>query len=133
MDAFGVHTARRFHAGAHAVADARHAALAFAREHEVPAERLDAIALAVSEAATNVVMHAYRDRQDPGAFTLGLDLDEGSLLIDVRDDGMGMRPRIDSPGLGLGLPIIAHVSDGFAVGPTEGGGTWMSMRFDLAG
>jgi serine/threonine-protein kinase RsbW len=133
MDAFGVHTAHRFHAGAHAVADARHAALAFAREHEVPAERFDAIALAVSEAATNVVMHAYRDQPDPGAFTLGLDLDEGSLLIDVRDDGMGMRPRIDSPGLGLGLPIIAHVSDGFAVGPTERGGTWMSMRFDLAG
>jgi hypothetical protein len=44
-----------------------------------------------------------------------------------------MLPRADSPGLGLGLPIIAQVSDGFAVGPTDGGGTWMSMRFDLAG
>jgi serine/threonine-protein kinase RsbW len=133
MDAFGVHTALRFRAGASAVADARHAALAFAREHDVPAERLDAIALAVSEAATNVVMHAYRDRRDPGMFTLGLDLDGGSLVIAVRDEGTGMRPRIDSPGLGLGLPIIGHVSDGFAVGPTEDGGTWMSMRFDLAG
>jgi anti-sigma regulatory factor (Ser/Thr protein kinase) len=133
MDAFGVHMAHRFRAHAAAVADARHAALAFARDHAVPAERLDAIALAVSEATTNVVMHAYRDREDPGTFTLGLDLEGANLLIDVRDEGLGMGPRIDSPGLGLGLPIIANVSDGFAVAPSERGGTWLSMRFDLAG
>jgi serine/threonine-protein kinase RsbW len=133
MDGFGVKEAHRFRARSHAVADARHAALAFAREHAVPDKRLDAIALAVSEATTNVVVHAYRDRQDPGAFTLGLDVDGTSLLIDVRDDGVGMSPRLDSPGLGLGLPIIANVTDALAIAPSDRGGTWLSMRFDLAG
>jgi anti-sigma regulatory factor (Ser/Thr protein kinase) len=133
MDAFGVHTAHRFRAQSHAVADARHAAIAFAREHAVPTERLDAIALAVSEATTNVVMHAYRDRDDPGTFTLGLDLEGGSLVIDVRDDGLGMGPRSNSPGLGFGLPIIAKVTDAFDTAPTEHGGTAVSMRFDRVG
>jgi anti-sigma regulatory factor (Ser/Thr protein kinase) len=127
-----VHTAYRFHAQSEAIADARHAAVAFAREHEVPDERLDAIALAVSEATTNVVMHAYRDQEAPGTFTLGLDLDDGSLSIDVRDDGLGLSPRRDSPGPGFGLPIIASVTDAFAAAPGDDGGTWVSMRFDLA-
>jgi serine/threonine-protein kinase RsbW len=132
MDAFGVHTAHRFRAHSHAIADARHAAVEFARENDVPDERLDAIALAVSEATTNVVMHAYRDQDDPGTFTLGLDLDDGSLSIEVRDDGLGMSPRRDSPGMGFGLPIIASVTDAFAAAPAEDGGTRVSMRFDLA-
>ena len=133
MDAFGVHTARRFLARSDAIANARRTAVTYAREHAVPAEKLDSIALAVSEATTNVVMHAYRDRADPGTFTLGLELDGGSLLIDVRDDGLGMIPRDDSPGLGLGLRIIAIVTDAYAFVPTEAGGAWLSMRFDLSG
>jgi serine/threonine-protein kinase RsbW/stage II sporulation protein AB (anti-sigma F factor) len=133
MDAFGVHTARRFLARSDAIANARRTAVTYAREHAVPAEKLDSIALAVSEATTNVVMHAYRDRADPGTFTLGLELDGGSLLIDVRDDGLGMIPRDDSPGLGLGLRIIAIVTDAYAFVPTDAGGAWLSMRFDLSG
>jgi serine/threonine-protein kinase RsbW len=132
MDAFEVHTARHFRARSGAIAEARHAALAYAREQAVPPDRLDAIALAVSEAATNVVVHAYRDRRHPGTFTLGLDVDDGSLVVDVRDDGLGMAPRHDSPGLGLGLVIIANVTDDHAFVPTVDGGTWLSMRFDLA-
>jgi stage II sporulation protein AB (anti-sigma F factor) len=133
MDAFGVHTAHRFRADPRAISGARHAALAFAREHSVPDERFDAIALAVSEAATNVVMHAYRDSEDPGTFTLALDLEGPSLLIEVCDDGLGMAPRDDSPGLGFGLPIIADVTDAHAFLSTDDGGTWLTMRFDLAG
>jgi serine/threonine-protein kinase RsbW len=133
MDAFQLHTAHRFRARSDAIAEARRAALAYAREHSVPADRLDAIALAVSEAATNVVMHAYRDRSQPGTFTLGLDLDDGTLMVDVRDEGLGLGPRADSPGLGFGLPIIANVTDAYALAPTDGGGTRVSMRFDLAG
>jgi serine/threonine-protein kinase RsbW len=131
MDTSGANTAHRFRAHSDAVRRARHAALQFARHHDVPAEKLDAIALAVSEATTNVVVHAYRRQPAAGTFSLGLELDDETLLIDVRDDGVGMRPRVDSPGLGLGLPIIASVTDAFAVAPSENGGTWLSMRFDL--
>jgi serine/threonine-protein kinase RsbW len=133
MDGFGVHIAHRFRARANAIREARRAALAYAREHDVPEAKTDAIALAVSEAATNVVMHAYRHRADPGTFTLELDLEGGCLIIDVRDDGVGMAPRDDSPGMGFGLPIIAQVTDGHAFVPTDGGGAWLSMRFDLEG
>jgi anti-sigma regulatory factor (Ser/Thr protein kinase) len=132
MDAFEVHTDHRFGARSDAIGEARRAALAYAREHAVPADRLDAIALAVSEAATNVVVHAYRDPRQPGTFTLGLDRNDDSLTIDVRDDGLGMAERYDSPGLGLALKIIANVTDAYAFVPTGEGGTCLSMRFDLA-
>jgi serine/threonine-protein kinase RsbW len=133
MTAFQLHTAHRFRARSDAIAQARRAALAYARDHSVPADRLDAIALAVSEAATNVVIHAYRDRSQPGTFTLGLDVDDGSLRVDVHDEGVGLAPRDDSPGLGFGLPIIADVTDAYALVPNDNGGTRVSMRFDLAG
>jgi serine/threonine-protein kinase RsbW len=133
MTAFQLHTAHRFRARSDAIAEVWPTTLAYAREHSVPADRLDAIALAVSEAATNVVIHAYRDRSQPGTFTLGLDVDDGSLLVDVRDEGVGPGPRDDSPGLGFGLPIIANVTDAYALVPTDDGGTRVSMRFDLAG
>lgn len=131
MDGFGVHTALRFRARPDSVREARRAAVLFAREHDVPDEKLDLVALAVSEAATNVVLHAYRDRDEPGTFTLGLDIESGGLMIDVCDDGLGMAPRSDSPGLGLGLPIIAEVTDAHSFVPTSGNGSWLSMRFDL--
>jgi len=133
MDGFGVHTAHRFSARPDAVRAARLAAVEFARGHDMPDEKLDLVALAVSEATTNVVVHAYRDRDEPGTFTLGLDIESGSLMIDVCDDGLGPAPRTDSPGLGLGLPIIAEVTDAHSFVPTGGRGAWLSMRFDIDG
>jgi serine/threonine-protein kinase RsbW len=131
MEAFSAHIAHRFRAHSAAVRDARRTALDFARSHDAPAEALDAIALAVSEATTNVVMHAYRREALAGTFSLDLEVHDGSLVIDVRDNGLGMRPRLDSPGLGFGLPLIASLTDGFAVAPGEKGGTCVSMRFAL--
>lgn len=110
---------------------ARHAVTGFAREHGIPPRVLGAVALAVSEACTNVVLHAYRDAPAPGSFSIDLQLEAETLRINVRDDGLGMRPRHDSPGLGLGLPIIASTADGFAVEPCPTGGTELRMRFDL--
>jgi serine/threonine-protein kinase RsbW len=33
----------------------------------------------------------------------------------VADDGIGMAPRSDSPGMGLGLPLIARLADSLQV------------------
>lgn len=121
-----------FEAESASVTRARHAVTGFARDHGVPAAMLGGVALAVSEACTNVVLHAYRDERAPGRFTVGLALSEASLKVLVRDDGMGMRPRMDSPGLGLGLPIIATTADSFGFEPCETGGTELHMRFDLS-
>jgi anti-sigma regulatory factor (Ser/Thr protein kinase) len=133
VQGFSTHTGHyRFPAESQSVSRARHAVTGFAREHGVPVELLGNIALAVSEACTNVVVHAYREAAAAGNLSVGLELEEGSLHIQIGDEGMGMRRRPDSPGLGLGLPIIASVADGFAVEPGPDGGTDLCMRFDLA-
>jgi serine/threonine-protein kinase RsbW/stage II sporulation protein AB (anti-sigma F factor) len=44
-----------------------------------------------------------------------------------------MRPRPDSPGLGLGLPLIARLSASLEVATAESGGTRLCMSFPLAG
>ena len=133
MQGFSTRTGHyRFPAESQSVSRARHAVTGFAREHGVPADLLGNIALAVSEACTNVVVHAYRQDAGAGELSVGLVLGEGTLRIQIADEGIGMRPRIDSPGLGLGLPIIASVADGFAIEPGADGGTELCMRFDLA-
>ena len=65
------------------------------------------VKLAVSEAATNALVHGYRD--ESGTITVRAVIADGELLIAVRDHGSGMAPRSDSPGMGLGLPVIANL------------------------
>ncbi len=50
----------------------------------------------------------------------------------MRDTGSGMAPRPDSPGLGLGLPVIAHATDSYDIEqPGDApGGTSIRMHFD---
>jgi nitrate/nitrite-specific signal transduction histidine kinase len=52
--------------------------------------------------------------------------------VTVSDDGVGMMPRLDSPGLGVGLPFIADTADTLDIGSTEGGGTELRMSFRVA-
>lgn len=114
-----------------AVADLRRQVVEFARGAGAPDESISSIRLAVSEAATNVVLHAYAARSEPGKMHLRVTREIDILRVVVSDDGDGMLPRQDSPGLGLGLPLIAQLVDGLEVGPTAGGGTELSMRFAL--
>ncbi|WP_205699340.1 ATP-binding protein [Conexibacter sp. SYSU D00693] len=90
------------------------------------------VRLAVSEAATNAVLHAYAEDDDLGTVDLLVDLEAGRLRVEVRDHGRGMRPRTDSPGAGLGLPVIVRVADDVEVRPVAGGGTAVTMCFALA-
>jgi anti-sigma regulatory factor (Ser/Thr protein kinase) len=54
------------------------------------------------------------------------------LTVVVRDTGCGMSPREDSPGAGLGLPLIAQVAGSVSVDAPPGGhGTVVCMTFDL--
>jgi anti-sigma regulatory factor (Ser/Thr protein kinase) len=114
-----------------AVADLRTRVVDYARQAGAPAEAISSIRLAVSEAATNVVLHAYTGSSQPGTVHLCVERDRDILRVIVSDDGAGMLPRQDSPGLGLGLPLIAQLVDGLEVGRTAGGGTSLCMRFSL--
>jgi serine/threonine-protein kinase RsbW len=112
------------------VAAARAAIVEFAASSGASPAKLEAVALAVSEAATNVVVHAYRDAVEPGAIEVAAAKAGGELLVIVADDGSGLRPRRDGKGLGLGL--IAQVSDGVVLVPRAAGGLELRMRFALA-
>lgn len=107
----------------------RHAVTAFASEHG--AEDPHAIGLAVTEAATNAVVHAYTERP-PGEVRVVVCAEPERLVVVVRDWGHGMRPRHDSPGLGLGLPTIATLASSFNVEAAEGEGTLLRMHFERA-
>ena len=87
--------------------------------------------LAVSEAVTNAVMHAYVGAPQPGAVALDATFEGDSLLVEVSDDGRGMMPRLDSPGLGVGLPLIADTVDTLDIGDSPLGGTVLRMSFYL--
>lgn len=85
------------------VARLRHAVVRFAGRSGASVRRREDIALAVSEALTNVVLHAYDDRDRPGHIDVRASLSDGALVIVVRDEGVGLVRRVDSPGRGLGL------------------------------
>lgn len=110
---------------------AREALSTFAQSAGANDDQLDAIRLAVSEAATNVVVHAYDDA--PGRIQLDAGLSSGELWILVGDEGVGMRPQVQSPGLGFGLSLISQVCDEFEIAKRSSGGLEVRMRFLLGG
>jgi anti-sigma regulatory factor (Ser/Thr protein kinase) len=111
----------------------RHAVADFAAEHGAAHRLAMDIALAVSEAVTNVIVHAYRDAHQPGVVIVAAERDGGFLHVLVSDEGTGMRPRTDSPGIGAGLPLIERIAQSLIVSTADGnGGADVRMTFDLA-
>lgn len=109
---------------------ARKAISDFARSAGVSGDRLEAVQLAASEAITNAVMHAY-ERPDLGEVQVSASYLEDELWLLVNDTGHGMRPRENSPGLGLGLALIAQMADEFQIMSRGASGTELRMRFNL--
>jgi anti-sigma regulatory factor (Ser/Thr protein kinase) len=116
------------------VTGVRQAAVQFARANGVPHRLLEDLHLVISEAVTNAVVHAFRCQQQPGTVTVSVDVRAREIAeVIVRDDGMGMSRRNDSPGLGLGLALIARVADQVEHrSPRDGAGfeLWMCFRLD---
>jgi anti-sigma regulatory factor (Ser/Thr protein kinase) len=92
-------------------------------------EVLDDIRLAVSEACANVVVHAYPGGD--GLLIVRVFTRAETVAVSVRDHGGGMAPRTDSPGLGVGLPLIASLARTLELSAPSGGGTEVRMSFDL--
>jgi anti-sigma regulatory factor (Ser/Thr protein kinase) len=86
--------------------------------------------MAVTEACTNVVVHAYEEEE--GVLEVDMRTAEDALTIAVRDHGAGIHPRPAAkrtPALGLGLPLIAALSDAFELRGSSGEGTEVRMTF----
>jgi serine/threonine-protein kinase RsbW len=121
-------------ARAEGVAVVRQALAGMADALAVDAAVLADMKMAVSEACTNVVVHAY-DGSD-GMLEVDMSADDVGLTIRVRDHGRGIQPQVtharEVPALGLGLPLIAALSDTFEVQGAEGEGTEVLMTFTYA-
>ena len=117
---------RRVPARPEEVGTLRHLVVAYAADAypNAAAEFGDGIALAVTEACTNVVRHAYPD--GGGEMTLTAWMDDPHLYVRIEDHGIGLDAPAGNPGLGLGLPLIAaHAT----LDITSAGGTQLLMRF----
>jgi serine/threonine-protein kinase RsbW len=56
-------------------------------------------------------------------------MDGSALEVTVADEGGGVRPRGDSPGVGLGLQIMARTAESCEVRDAPGGGARLVLRF----
>jgi anti-sigma regulatory factor (Ser/Thr protein kinase) len=114
------------------VALVRHVVGALAEALHMPPGLVEDVRLAVTEACTNVVRHAYAGRD--GA--LEVEVEPGgadSLTVVVTDHGQGIKPNPSGQGPGLGLPLIAALASQFEIEHEPERGSRVSMCFRPAG
>jgi serine/threonine-protein kinase RsbW len=88
--------------------------------------------IAITEACTNAVLHAYAEDGLEGPLEVSIHTDDARVTVSVRDRGPGFKPLPadhDEAPLGFGLALIASLADAFAI---QGGaaGTEVQMAFD---
>ncbi|MCS7192407.1 MAG: anti-sigma factor antagonist [Armatimonadetes bacterium] len=102
---------------------ARLACASFASQFGFGLDEVEDIKLAVSEACTNVVQHAYDERQGR-RFVVKCWTEQNSLLIEVCDWGRGLTQGFQSH---FGMKIIKAVMDDVQFLSEEGKGTIVRM------
>ncbi len=113
------------------IAALRHAVVDFAVGRGASECQRDDIAVAVSEALSNAVQHAYVSREAPGTVAVHAWMHERSLQVLVRDEGHGMLPRLDSPGMGLGLALIGKLTEQVELDSLDAAGVRVRMTFAI--
>lgn len=112
------------------VAVVRHVMGAFGESCELSDARMADVRLAVTEACTNVVRHAY-DRAG-GVMDVLIQPSSAGLEVTVSDTGRGIEPSGDRSGPGFGLPMLATLTDSLEVDRESGPGSRVVMRFERA-
>jgi anti-sigma regulatory factor (Ser/Thr protein kinase) len=110
------------------VAVVRHVLGAFAEALTLPDSVIEDMRLAVTEACTNVVRHAYADGE-PGPVEILIRPVGDTLQVIVSDEGRGLGPSADSSGPGLGLPLIAALAHSLEIEPAGHAGSRLRMSF----
>jgi serine/threonine-protein kinase RsbW len=123
--------ALRLPAEAEQVPVARRAVADFCERCGMPAPLIDDVKLVVTEACTNVVLHAYDGlARHTRTFDLCAWLEPGALLVSVSDQGRGIGAPSPNRGLGLGLRLALQLAGGMHTRDGHGGrGTQLTMRF----
>ena len=114
------------------IAIVRRALEAIAEELVLPRRLIEDMRLAVTEACTNVVRHAYTEHEagDPSAMRVELLPEEQGMRVIVEDRGRGLGPSPDASGPGLGLPLIAALTSKLEVSHGAGErGSRVAMSF----
>ena len=110
----------------------RLALTALAGVRPVPDETLYDLKLALTEACTNSVRHAYENGRE-GNVDIVYELQPDRLVIEVGDEGSGFEPVETNGGGdeleegGLGIEIIRALADEVEIGPRDEGGS--RLRF----
>lgn len=118
--------------GAEEVSRLCHAVVDYAASQGIAPEQVQDVAIAVSEVVTNAVLHAFPPgggEPVDGSITVMATVNGDEVTVRVVDDGVGLRPRNDSPGAGLGLAIASSVAHRMVVERPERGGTEVRMTF----
>ena len=110
------------------VALVRHTVAAAAEERGLPLHMVEDMRLAVTEACTNVVRHAYTDEGD---MEVNVELTGPGMRVVVEDQGRGIGHSTDSDGPGLGLPVIAALVSELEIERGRARGSRLSMRFAI--
>ena len=111
------------------VAVVRHAVGGLGEVLEVDDQTLSDIKLAVTEACTNVVRHAYEEGE--GTIDVVVRPRAEGFEVVISDEGRGMGTSPDSEGPGLGLPLISALADSVELGPGRHGGSRLAMTFPI--
>ena len=110
------------------VAVVRHVLGAFAEALRLPDPVIEDMRLAVTEACTNVVRHAYANGE-PGPVEILIRPVGDELQVTVSDEGRGLGPSDDTSGPGLGLPLIAALAHSLEIEQTPRAGSRLRMSF----
>jgi anti-sigma regulatory factor (Ser/Thr protein kinase) len=108
------------------VAVIRHVLGALAEALALPPALIDDVRLAVTEACTNVVRHAY---ESDGTIDVVVRPRGETLEVVVADEGRGIGPSPDTAGPGLGLRLIAALTDTLEIERDLSHGSRLVMRF----
>jgi serine/threonine-protein kinase RsbW len=110
------------------VGQLRHRVEEFATAAGASEDLVRRIALAVSEAVTNVVLHAYEG--DGGQVRVSCRGQRKRFTVEVIDEGAGIGTRHDSPGIGHGLTIVGALAQTLEIASGPAGlGTIVTMGF----
>ena len=106
-----------------------------ARVRDLSEELLADLKLALTEAASNSVRHAYASDDEPGVVQISYELLPDRLVIEVTDEGEGFDPA-EAGGApeelsegGLGIAIIRAIADDVEIG-TQPDGRGSRLRFE---
>ena len=108
----------------------RHVVGEVAARQGLPEQLVEDVRLAVTEACTNVVRHAYAG--ETGELDVAVEPGDEALTVTVTDQGCGLHPTPAGKHGGLGLPLMAALANAVEFEAAGDRGSRVTMSFGRA-